>query len=323
MAPSRRRLSGFTQGFTLIELLVVIAIIAILTAILLPVFNSVREGSRQSVSISNMKDIQQKMEQFKLDNHKYPDVLFGYVYHQNGLASGAVIPMTKALNQVTTDHQADLQSNVTNPVVLASHNPANYFPGLYPAYIKDPNVFTDPNNQTDSNSPGQSTPALTDAYVIAPCSKLNDNTLRGDGNSMCETPSYGSGTAIPTVRYFYTVDAYDSSPAVTAGNTINSGNYVTRYQTAREGTACSAANKPDGCDPSIMLNNPQVAANYKRQLRWQNPPADTLVTLTSYHVQNADKVLVIFASGAVKKVKAEDFLNPNTDTAASFWTTTP
>ena len=75
MAPSRRTAR---QAFTLIELLVVIAIIAILTAILLPVFASVREGARQSTSISNMKDIQQKMEQFKLDNHRYPDVLFGY-----------------------------------------------------------------------------------------------------------------------------------------------------------------------------------------------------------------------------------------------------
>jgi len=43
------------QAFTLIELLVVIAIIAILTAILLPVFASVREGARQNVAISNLK----------------------------------------------------------------------------------------------------------------------------------------------------------------------------------------------------------------------------------------------------------------------------
>jgi len=282
MAPSRRRPSGFTQAFTLIELLVVIAIIAILTAILLPVFNSVREGSRQSVSISNMKDIQQKMEQYKLDNHKYPDVLFGYAYPNSKFTTG--------LTMAQTAGQA-----------------AIYFPGLYPAYIKDPNVFTDPNNQTDPNSLVQITPALTDAHVIAPCNTQNDNILRGDGNSGCMGAS--SGQAVLTQRFFYTLDAYDSNPVVTGGNTISSTAYIIRYQTARE-----------------LLQSPVPSATsdpYYHQLRWQNPPADTLVTLTPYHVKNADKVLVIFASGAVKKVKAEDFLNPNADTAVDFWKITP
>ena len=45
------------QGFTLIELLVVIAIIAILAAILFPVFAKAREKARQASCASNLKQI--------------------------------------------------------------------------------------------------------------------------------------------------------------------------------------------------------------------------------------------------------------------------
>jgi len=46
-----------TKGFTLIELLVVIAIIAILAAVLFPVFGQARENARKSTCLSNMRQI--------------------------------------------------------------------------------------------------------------------------------------------------------------------------------------------------------------------------------------------------------------------------
>jgi prepilin-type N-terminal cleavage/methylation domain len=52
-----KRASRYGAGFTLIELLVVIAIIAILAAILFPVFAQAREKSRQTSCLSNGRQI--------------------------------------------------------------------------------------------------------------------------------------------------------------------------------------------------------------------------------------------------------------------------
>ncbi len=291
MTPTRRPAhAAFTHAFTLIELLVVIAIIAILTAILLPVFASVREGARQSTSISNMKDIQQKMEQFKLDNHRYPDVLFGYS-DGNGSMKGA-------LGRAQTAGTASL-----------------YFPGLYPAYIKDVEEFTDPNNQVNSSDMGKYTGQLA-ANIIAPCNATNDGVLNGTGTSSCGGPGVTppapgqvavNANGFSTSRNFYLADAYDSSPIVTGTNTV-SGTSIVRYQLAREQTMTPV--------PTAQ----PAASIYTEQLRWQNPPANTFITATTYHVMNADKVLVMFESGAVKKVTGHDFQAlEGPSTAPTFW----
>ena len=65
--PNRKSINQF--AFTLIELLVVIAIIAILAAILFPVFASVRSKARQTATLSNLKQIGLAEEQYEQDNN--------------------------------------------------------------------------------------------------------------------------------------------------------------------------------------------------------------------------------------------------------------
>src|SRR2546421_3350600 len=63
-------------GFTLIELLVVIAIIAILAAILFPVFARAREAARKTACLSNLKQISMGVGMYMQDyDETFPFVL--------------------------------------------------------------------------------------------------------------------------------------------------------------------------------------------------------------------------------------------------------
>jgi prepilin-type N-terminal cleavage/methylation domain-containing protein/prepilin-type processing-associated H-X9-DG protein len=70
----------FNKGFTLIELLVVIAIIAILAAILFPVFAQAREQARKTSCLSNCKQIGTAMQMYAQD---WDEMLPGWPHPPN------------------------------------------------------------------------------------------------------------------------------------------------------------------------------------------------------------------------------------------------
>src|SRR5688500_12262408 len=70
---SSKRFSRKHRGLTLTELLVVIGIIALLAAVLFPVFGRVRENSRKSSCQSNLKQVSTAFLQYCQDfNEKLP-----------------------------------------------------------------------------------------------------------------------------------------------------------------------------------------------------------------------------------------------------------
>ena len=99
------RISQKKSGFTLIELLVVIAIIAILAAILFPVFQRVRENARRTACLSNMKQLGLGVTQYTQDyDERMPsstdgvgpgkgdNVLGGWIYY-TGFTGAANVPV--------------------------------------------------------------------------------------------------------------------------------------------------------------------------------------------------------------------------------------
>ncbi len=113
MLPLRARLSSLRRGFTLIELLVVIAIIAILAAILFPVFAQAREAARKTSCLSNTRQYATATLMYVQDyDEQYPQSAY-FAGTCVNLYFGMVMPYVKneGIVQCPSDRQAmDLQA---------------------------------------------------------------------------------------------------------------------------------------------------------------------------------------------------------------------
>lgn len=149
-----------TNGFTLIELLVVIAIIAILAAILFPVFAKAREKARQSACLSNMKQMGLGVMMYKDDNDQtYPPVVVfedtawtgptgnlmgsdtGFWDHAWGWQQ-LIYPYTKNMSICRCPSSSSKGTNATEAVGKRNYG-ANvsilgYDPNYYPTYTNSP-----------------------------------------------------------------------------------------------------------------------------------------------------------------------------------------
>jgi prepilin-type N-terminal cleavage/methylation domain-containing protein/prepilin-type processing-associated H-X9-DG protein len=132
------------RGFTLIELLVVIAIIAILAAILFPVFAKAREKARQSSCLNNVKQITLGLMQYTQDyDERFPggagthwgDVAAGYAGWPNYPHGGyvdAIYPYVKNV-QVFMCPSDSLKDCLSNANIGGAHTyGSDVLPGTYP-----------------------------------------------------------------------------------------------------------------------------------------------------------------------------------------------
>lgn len=112
------------SGFTLIELLVVIAIIAILAAILFPVFASTKEKGRQTQCLNNLMQLGKGFQQYVDDWSRYP--------------GGAPLHENPRLGQWVVNASNEVSKNYVN--VSAG--------GLFP-YVRNTKVYVCPSDKAE------------------------------------------------------------------------------------------------------------------------------------------------------------------------------
>ena len=136
------------SGFTLIELLVVIAIIAILAAILFPVFARARENARRASCQSNEKNIALGFKQYIQDNgEKYPPTMTtAYDLKNNGgiqeyIKSTAIFYCPSDSDKINGSYgyklNAENESAIENTTttVLLNETSTRHFDGMNAAYV--------------------------------------------------------------------------------------------------------------------------------------------------------------------------------------------
>jgi type II secretory pathway pseudopilin PulG len=301
----------------------VIAIIAILAAILFPVFGTIRENGRQSSTLSNMHSVYVNAKTFYEDEGHFPASLFGYVQ----APSGQPLPNPPERPAVTGDVPNNIlpMDAVTEYFGTNAVNKADATPGtkyiaknrgyLYPEQIKDYRTFLCEDNLIRNKL------SVTVAYwpLGSPVSLRAGGTLSNripvtwtQSDASTSPKTYGD-TDLPDPSYagqpklFYVMDSMDIGPTLDAngrpvdcaGNIVNSSAaycYELHYSpdwSHRLGAA-------DDVDPA---GKPILT-----QLKYRFPPSErTVITYVTHHAALSNpQILVLLLSGTARKIAPRD-----------------
>jgi prepilin-type N-terminal cleavage/methylation domain-containing protein/prepilin-type processing-associated H-X9-DG protein len=192
-------------GFTLIELLVVIAIIAILAAILFPVFAQAREQARKTSCLSNVKQIGLGNEMYVQDYDETFEIAWGVPdAGTNGTWVDAIMPYVKNGN---VNENAGVSWNRSNGIF---HCPSDTEGPAVVSYTTNA-LLTGAGNAASGFYPPESLAAIdkaADVVLIAESNKAWDiNTDAGfdDTGTDLVRPENDLGVSktSPDAAYFY------------------------------------------------------------------------------------------------------------------------
>ena len=169
------------KGFTLIELLVVIAIIAILAAILMPVFAQAREKARQSSCSSNLKQLLLGALQYIQDyDEKFPGWDGGASWNMpegSGWWMNQITPYVKntQVYACPSDSRPDNQTTGWGYAIVPGSNPQRYYRLSYGA-----NEWIVNQGSTYNRTPALPLPAQT-VFIAEACGPLFHDWDNGQG----------------------------------------------------------------------------------------------------------------------------------------------
>ena len=249
------------RGFTLIELLVVIAIIAVLAAILFPVFAQAREKARQSSCLNNERQITTALIMYAQDNKDmFPPAngwtqaisLGGKVfdcpssltrgsqgapdYFYAGYTSSAIGGAVQGSTLLAGTAIGDVASPTTAVIVADLHNPS-----------QNPPYAADPTGVNGANAGASVAVSLLDfrhggsvsvAYV--------------DGHTGMVTPNQSAGLFLNSVSSAY------AKWYCTVGGAISSTNFPITYVNAKPPNVCpplTQAIKNAGCSLVVSASS--------------------------------------------------------------------
>jgi prepilin-type N-terminal cleavage/methylation domain-containing protein len=226
-------LRRFRSGFTLIELLVVIAIIAILAAILFPVFAQAREKARQTACISNEKQLALAALQYVQDyDETFP---LGTTFNGGWLTGASTTPW---------DWRA------SSPQVYAARKSA-WANAIY-SYIKSYGVFLCP-----TSAANRATLGFTDAQYAAQVKANTRGQFSYNYNgylsqagiavigSPAKVPMFWEGEGNAYLDGFAPVNPQMACPDPNKACVYQAGH----YDPATQVTTCATANNGNGAGP--------------------------------------------------------------------------
>ncbi|MEX2243792.1 MAG: type II secretion system protein [Fimbriimonadaceae bacterium] len=287
-------------AFTLIEMLVVIAIIAILTAIIVPVYSRAKDSALRSDDMASMNQLRSALQLYLTDQGGYPPQLLGYVtLYTSGPMAGNVIPANDLKSYLFPKRVGSL--NTFQPA-YNRFAPLDTTLGYYPtqdsrAVGSAPVMDLDGDGDVDG---ADDLPFARQAF--GPPAAGYDYANDPSGVAMC----LGGGIACPPANkaLFYNVSGYD---VAFVPDGADSNRPELRYTLFWTGYAFDLDG--DGVRGS-SFDDP-------RQMGYDSPPDDTIITWNSYfrNYQNngvplqQNREILLFVGGSAKPADANGVYN--------------